>query len=425
MSTEVHLDGLRLALAPGPEVGGSEEFPSFDPVLITAADRPDVPTLPPLIDPAADHVSPEIAPRRADVDAKHERLVAFLDEHDYEGVVFTRADSIAWLTAGGDLGADLGSDRSAIAVFVNRTTRAVLADNVQGARVFEEELAGLGFQFKERPWYQDPSKLVCELTHHKRVASDGHLPDLTCEADTLRALRNPLTTLERQHLRNLGRTLALALEATCRSFEPGATEAEVAAQLAHRLLREGVTPVELRVAADDRPARYRQPRFKAAEIRKGATITATGRRHGLCASASRTVAFGKVEPARRSAHTLAQMVDATYMYFSRPGERVSEIYRRARRIYEKFGAAHEWTLDYQGSLVGYTPRDYPLLPDDPFALAAQTALCWSPSVGAARSGDTIVIDDRGFEVVTQAPNWPKADIAVKGYEIPRPAILER
>ena len=47
---------------------------------------------------------------------------------------------------------------------------------------------------------------------------------------------------------------------------------------------------------------------------------------------------------------LATMVEATCIFFSRPGEVVSEVFRRAKRIYEKFGHPHEWTLDYQGSL---------------------------------------------------------------------------
>ena len=42
---------------------------------------------------------------------------------------------------------------------------------------------------------------------------------------------------ERQVLRGLGRALTLAIEATCRNFQPGETEADVAGHLAHRLIR--------------------------------------------------------------------------------------------------------------------------------------------------------------------------------------------
>ena len=304
----------------------------------------------------------------------------------------------------------------------------MISDNVQSMRVFEEELAGLGFQLKERPWYDEPFQVVAELCHNKKVATDlggyGCSP-MRREGDALRALRRRLTPLERQRLRELGRTLTLAVEATCRNFDRGEREADVAGHLAHRLIREGVIPVNLRVASDDRLARFRQPTFKDSPIQQRATIAVTGRRHGLCASLTRTVSFGPPDKPFRNDHSLATMVDATCIFFSRPGETVSEVFRRAKRIYEKFDRAHEWTLDYQGHLVGYSPRELVLRPDSNLILEPDTALAWSPSVQSARTEDTIVIDGRGYEVVTAAQDWPQVDVAVKGFIIPRPGVLER
>jgi Xaa-Pro aminopeptidase len=285
----------------------------------------------------------------------------------------------------------------------------------------------LGFQLKERAWYDDPAKIVAELGHGKRIVSDvghGSVP-WPRETNALRALRQPLTVLERQRLRELGRTLALAVEATCRNFDQGETEADVAGHLAHRLIREGVVPVDLRVAGDDRRVRYRQPTFKAAPIGRRAVIAVAGRRHGLCASLARTVSFGSAGLEFHKQHGLAAMVDATCIYFSRPGERLSEVFRRAKRIFEKFEHPHEWTLDYLGHAIGYAPREVLLLPDSSAIIEAGMALCWSPSVGAARSEDTVVVEDRGYEVVTEAQNWPKLDVTVKGFHMSRPDILER
>jgi Xaa-Pro aminopeptidase len=399
----------------------------FDRVMHTAGDRPEQDSLPPLTDPAADHRDAEVAARRQDVEEKHRRIAAFLDATGHDAIVLGRADSVSWFTSGADLGQGLGLEGSAVLLFINRTSRAVVTDNVQSARVFEEELAGLGFQLKERPWFDDPSRVIAELGHNKRVHSDlcqGSNP-WAGAGDPIRSLRQPLTGLERQRLRELGRTLTLAVEATCRNFVQGETEADVAGHLAHRLIREGVVPVELRVAGDDRLARYRQPSFKAVPIQKRATIAVTGRRYGLCASMTRTVSFVPVGPDYHKRHALAAMVDASCIYFSRPGEKVSEVFRRARRLFEKFEHPHEWTLDYLGHTIGYAPREVLLLPDSPVTLDAGTAVSWSPSVGPARSEDTMVIDTRGYEVVTEAQNWPKLEVTVKGYLLTRPGILER
>ena len=424
MATQFGIDGQ---VIPWADLGPAADraVAGFDPVLATAGDRPEVTSIPAPVDPAADHVDPVVAARRDEVEEKHRRVVAFLDGFGYDAVVLTRADSIAWFTSGGDVGRTLGADDAAVALFINRASRAVLADNVQSARVFEEELAGLGFSLKERPWHADDARVVAELTRNKQVAADAHRPGLACEAGRLRLLRSPLSAPERERLRGLGRALTLAIEATCRNFLPGESEADVAGHLAHRLFREGVVPVDIRVAGDDRPARYRQPVCKNVPIRARATITATGRRHGLCATASRTVAFGPVPAAIQDDHTVASMVDASCIFFSRPGEPVAEVLRRARRIYEKMGRPHEWTLDYQGAFLGYAPNEGWLAPDSDQIFGTGQALCWGPTVGACRSEDTIVIDARGFEVVTEAQAWPKVAVSVKGFAIDRPAILQR
>jgi Xaa-Pro aminopeptidase len=423
VSTELHVGGLSSSIPGAIELSGE-----FDRVLHTAADRPNTDSLPAVCDPTADHGDEELQRRREDVEFKHEKIRKFLDETGHDAVVLGMGDTIAWFTSGGDLNQSLCGDQSSILLFINRTSRAVIADNVQSSRVFEEELAGLGFQLKERPWYDDPYQVISELCHNKKVATDlggnGCSPARR-EGDALRALRRSLTPLERQNLRELGRALSLAVEATCRNFDPGETEADVAGHLAHRLIRQGVLPVDLRVASDGRLARFRQPTFKSAPILKRATIAVTGRRNGLCASVTRSVAFGSVDGEFRDHQALATMVDASCIFFSRPGEVVSEVFRRAKRIYEKFGHPHEWTLDYQGNLVGYSPREIVLRPDSSMALESFMALAWSPSVGAARTEDTVVIDTRGYEVITKMQDWPAIEVAVKGYIMPRPGILVR
>jgi Xaa-Pro aminopeptidase len=422
VSSEFDLGALALHYA--------EPFAPHEPqdrVLLTAEDRPtpSESSLPAVADPAADHVDPEVAARRADVEEKHRRVAAWLDAQGYDALVLGRADGVAWFTGGGEFGQSLASEHASALLYVNRQCRAVVCDNVQSARLFEEEVAGLGFQLKERPWPEDPGRVIAELRRGKRVATDGCLPELPDERAGLAPLRWPLTRLERQRLRELGRALTLCIEATCRNFQPGETEADLAGHLAHRLLREGVVPVDLRVSADDRASRFRQPKAKGAPIRRRATLSAVGRRHGLCASASRTVSFGPVDAEFRASHELAAMVDATCIFFSRPGRTVAEVFRRARRIYEKYGRPDEWTLNYQGWVIGYHPREALLMPEGTLGLTHGLPLAWSPSVGAARSEDTVVIEERGFEVVTEAQRWPKLEVTVKGFPIHRPGVLER
>ncbi len=421
--SEAQLHGLSSSIPGAHDLSGE-----FDRVLITAADRPDPDSLPQLSDPAVDHGDEELRKRRADVEEKHERVRRFLDATGHDAVVLGTAESTAWFTSGGNLGQGLSGDACSVFLYINKTSRAVVCDNVQSCRIFEEELAGLGFQLKERPWYEDPEQVVVSLAGSRRVATDlgwnGFSAD-RAETNALKALRRSLTPLERQHYRELGRSLTLAVEATCRNFDRGEREADVAGNLAHRLIREGITPVDLRVVADERLERYRQAPSKSAPIRELATITVSGRRLGLCASVSRTVSFGHPSESFRQCHAVATMVDGSCIYFSRPGEVISEVFRRAKRLYEKFHFPQEWTQDYQGYLTGYSPREVLLRHDSNLRLESHIPIAWRPSVGPACSEDTVVVDSRGFEVVTAAQNWPQIEVAIKGYAIPRPGILER
>src|SRR5262249_44688535 len=143
----------------------------FDRVLQTAADRPSTDSLPALPDPAADHGDAALKRLREDVEEKHQRIRDFLAATGHDAVVLGLTDSVAWFTSGGDLGQDLSSGLSAILLFINPSCRAVIADNVHSSRVFEEELAGLGFQLKERPWDDDPFQVVAELGHKQPGAA--------------------------------------------------------------------------------------------------------------------------------------------------------------------------------------------------------------------------------------------------------------
>ena len=384
-----------------------------------------IPPPPPPPDPAADHDQQALDTRRAVVEANHHKLADWLAETGRDAAVLGTTSGVSWITGGADAAARLGSDESAVLVFVNRLSRAIVCDNVQTARFFEEEVAGLGFQLKEYPWTDRPTRVLGELGRQKRLAGDLPSLGIDWKAEELSALRFELGRTERRRLREVGWVLGREIEATCRSFARGRTELDVAGELSHRLMRSGVTPMEIRVVGDGRSERFREPRSKSIPIVNSATITAVGCRRGLCASASRTVEFGEIDPALHESHVLASMVAATAICFSRPGAGVAEVFRRIMRILEKYGRPDEWNLAPQGFLTGYRPRELRLTPDGTFQFAEGHAVRWCPSVGPARSDDTALVDHRGFEIVTDTGSWPKLELAVRGLSVFLPAILRR
>lgn len=365
--------------------------------------------------------SPE---RSLDVQHKHEAVAAFLQSHEYDALLLQDPANFAWFTSGGDCTRAGSTDRVA-ALFITPEARVAVCGNADSAQLFERELPGLGFQLKERPWCEPRHLLLEDLCRGRSVASDtgfGPTVDVSLE---LAALRLPLSVLECERLRELGRAVAHAVEATARNCRPRDTEAEIAAEAAHRLIKRQIVPERLQVMADGQSERHRHWTFGPRSVRNWVTISAVGRRWGLCAAATRTVSFGDPPKDLQSDHHRAALLEATGMFFSQPDWELFEVWNRVQRIYEKYGVADEWRLADQGEVIGYRVVEVPVVPQSQFRLSPRMAVHWHPSVHAAVTGDTILVTDEGFEIVTPMEDWPKVTVEVKHTPVHCPDILRR
>lgn len=366
-----------------------------------------------------------IDPRRlTEIEQRHALVTEFLGTHGYDALLLRHPDLFAWFTCGGDSSRG-GTPETTASLFITPTARVILSNNVDSGQVFDWEVSGLGFQLKERPWQEPREVLIEDLCRGRNVAADTPTTGTTLVADELIGLRLPLSGFECGRLRELSRRVAHAVEATARNIAHRVTEAEVAGELAHRLLRHQVQPVRLQVWADSQGHRYRHWGFGPDPIERYCVITAIGRSHGLHAAASRTVCFDEPTEQVRAAHERALLIQATGIHFSRPGSDLGQVWQRVQRIYEKFGHAEEWRHADQAELIGYRACEEMLVPGSEFVLDAGMPVCWHPSVGPALVNDTILVADEGVEVLTRPDNWPVVTVEVKGEPIPRPGLLVR
>lgn len=362
--------------------------------------------------------------RSGEIDAKHRLVAEFLESRTFDALLLQKSSNFSWFTSGGNCSLG-GSADSAAALFITPEARVLVCNNVDSGQLFDRELPGLGFQLKERPWHEPKHILVEDLCRGRRVASDTGFGNTVDVSGALTDLRLPLTKLECEHLRELGKTVAHAVEATARRLDHGQTEFEIAGEVSHRLIKHGVVPERVQIWADGQGHRYRHWTYGKDRVEHYCVITAVGRRHGLCAGVSRTVAFVRLPRNIRDAHHAALLTQATGMYFSKPSWELFETWKRVERIYEKFGYPDEWQLAEQADVVGYELSEVPVVPKSEFRLAPRMALYWHPSVGPAVVGDTILLNEEGLEILTPTQNWPMVQVRVKGVPFQRPDILER
>jgi Xaa-Pro aminopeptidase len=362
--------------------------------------------------------------RRFDIDGKQLWVKNLLEEIGCDGLLVLAPANFAWLTSGGCSRGILDPAQWPV-LFFTAEHRCVIASNVETQRLFDEEVDGLGFQLKEWPWYWGREKLLADLCFGRRVASDEPFGDCRPVADQLKQRRRTLTPYEQACLRALGQVVSHALEATCRNMTPTQTEREVAGQLGHRLIHRGAHPVSLSVAAGGRSRTYRLYGYTPAVVGNFCVVTATARKYGLYATASRSVSFGPVDAQLRREAETACKVCASYIGASWPDAVPKAILSAGRRVFQISDDEHEWRLCPQGHVTGRAVVELPLLPQTEDLLQSGWALTWQTSVGAAFGCDTVLITDHGPEMITPTEGWPQTRVRYHGADVLLPFLLER
>lgn len=360
--------------------------------------------------------------RRADVEARQKQIHDLLSKANADAVLLQDPTNIAWFTAGADL-YRCTTDSSRTSIFVTREARLFATNAVDSAQIFEREAFGLGFQLKQREWFQPHQDLISDLCRGRRVISDLAAPDTVAAPERIAALRQPLSALDVKRMRQLGRVVTHAVEATAHRVRQGMFEAEVASEVSHRLIKRTVTPVRIQVCADGRNERYRHWMYGENPIEKYAVICCMARRWGLHVGVCRTVCLGKIPQDLAEAYQRVVLIHATGQYFSRNGAQLGDVWKKVHRIYEKFGLPSEWQRADQADVIGFTAGEHQLYPDSPVFLAAPTAIHWHPSVGPAMAGDTMLIHPKSSLFLTTRDTWPTLTVQVKGRPVPCPGIL--
>lgn len=362
------------------------------------------------------------AARLADVEEKHQRVRDLLESVNAEALLLQDPANIAWFTAGADL-FRFGVEDSLTSVFVTPEARLFATNSVDSAQIFEREVFGLGFQLKQREWYQPPEELIGDLCRGRKVISDRGPQGTKMARERIRNWRLPLTDLETERLRTLSKVAVHAVEASAHHVRAGVTESEIAGEVSHRLVKRTVAPARIQVCADGRNERYRHWTFGEHAIQNYVVISCSARRWGLHVGVTRTVCVGSVPEELKQAYHQAVLLHATGMFFSRSGSVVSEVWKKVQRIYEKFGIPFEWQRADQADVIGYGLHEHRITPDSEYVLPSPAPVFWHPSVGPAMIGDTLLCREGSNEVLTQSTSWPQLPVTVKGREVLCPGIL--
>lgn len=354
-----------------------------------------------------------------------ERLDDWLADRGLEAVWFARPTSFAWLT-GGDNVVDRSADVGIAAAGYDGDGLTVVTNNIEAGRLEDEELPD-DVSVIADDWYE--RGLAESIAAHSPTpaAADVDVPGF--ETMDATAVRQPLTDRDVERYRSLGEETAAVLEGVLRGASADDTERKVAARIRKRLFDRSIDSPVVLVGGGERAPRYRHYTVSDAPLGGYALASVTTGRDGLRASCTRTVAFDPPEwLAERTA--AATRVEATALAATRAvgrrGGTAGDIFTAIEDAYAAVDFPGEWQLHHQGGAAGYASREWVATPsaDDPVRLPM--AYAWNPTVQGAKSEDTFLVSEDGFENLTATGEWPADSATAVGYdvEVERHTVLE-
>lgn len=351
---------------------------------------------------------------QSEIETKHKRLAALMQEQGWEAILLSRHENIAWLTAGRvEARVALGTETAVCSLLITRAgKRYYLAPENEAARLADEEFAGLGFEPTLYPWaHGDVGDLAHQLAGPE-IGSDTAQPGFY--PANLTPLRSPLLPAEAERFRALGSDVAASTVRVLKTLAPGVTEDEMAARVAADLLARHITPTVLLMAADERILRYKHAVPRKGVLHKYGMLNFCARRDGMVISITRFVHFGPMPSALAANFEKAARINAALLHATRAGVTSANLYAVAARGYADAGVPDEILRHHQGGPCGYVERDWVATPDGTQRVDAVQGFAWNPSLQGAKAEDTALLRDGAIEIVTATPDLPVIETEIGG-----------
>lgn len=364
--------------------------------------------------------------KRSEVQEKTNRVVQYLERNQLDGVLLASVANFAWLTAGGDSHVENHSKQGVASLLYSKSKRFLLTNNIEAERLVAEQLTDIAdmFEIVVYDWYdtRGEEKALQKISAGLKLACDVAKPGLPQLSRDFNALRFMMTESEIDRYRWLGKTTAEAFEQGAKEIQPGMTEFEAEALLSKNILKQGILPVVVLVAGDDRNYLYRHPVPTENKINQFAKLVCCARKWGLITALTRSIYFGEIPADIKNKQRAVNYVDAVFHAHTQPGINLGQVFGVAQEAYRQVGYPDEWKNHHQGGAIGYEAREYIATADSQEVVNVHQAFAWNPSIHGNKSEDTILITDTGMDIVTHTGNWSYMDIEYAGKTYQRPDI---
>ncbi len=352
---------------------------------------------------------------------KLQRVRHLIKEKSLKGVLLSTRANFSWLTCGRSNHVRQSSDKGVASLWVTPNQVELWTNSIEEIRFRTEETKGLPLRYRAHPWWRDEKRSW--LPAGKIGSDDGAYGTIDLKEE-IAPLRWSLTSEEAVRYRKVGKLAGEAMSEAAKLVRKGWTEQKAAAELSRSMVERGLEPVLVLVGADERLARYRHPIPKPNKIKKIVMLVICARAYGLIANVTRLVHFGKIPDSLRKKHQACLRVECALWNATKPGVQMREVFQAGVREYIRQGYPGEWEKHHQGGPTGYEPREFLANLGEKRRIQKNQAMAWNPSIAGTKSEDTILVGEKGLEVLTPTPRWPMVKMNYAGKTYLRPDILE-
>jgi len=358
-----------------------------------------------------------------ELEAKHQKLVAWLRSQRLSGVLLRRNENVAWVTGGAvELRVLTPCETGVASLLVTAEgKRYYFTTENEAPRLRDEEFGALDFEPVLFPWFGDDTIAAAQKLAGGTLGSDSPGAGLT--EVNLFPLRAALSETEVARYRWLGAETAAATVESLHQVEPGLSEYDLEAITAANLLKRGILPSVYLYAVDDRIYKYKHAVARGKRLKQYAMLNLCSRKWGLAISITRFVHFGALPAELAGRFKSAAQVNAALLDASREGVTSAALFKVAQDAYAAEGFPGEERFHHQGGPTGYGEREWVATPNGTQTVVNHQAFAWNPSIRGGKAEDTVILNDGKIEWLTATPTLPVIEASAGGKVYPAAGVL--
>jgi antitoxin VapB len=370
---------------------------------------------------------------REEISVKLDRIQKFLEEEKLDGMLLSRVDNIAWITAGLCRAYDAmnaGVGMASLLILKDGKKYLICAES-NAKRLMDENLEFLGYEAKTYSWYDARTKrpivarMVLKTANTDRIGSDLPVSGFVLVDSRFDRLRDILTPQEIERYRWLGRETAEAVTDVFKKVQPGMDEYEIEYLMSRELLSRGVLPARLLISMDERILAYGRTLPGGATLKKMAMIGVTGKKWGISVALTRLLHLGP--PYRDVEERIRKVIEmsARFQEATEPGKSIYEIFDESKTWYEEAGYLNEWQKYHSGGFLSDNSRKCDNYSKNKRALKEKQIFAWHPTIKGVSIEDTFIVYENSIEVVTFDERWPLTPVEINGKVHYQPDVMIR